>query len=349
MTKLLKFSSFYFNVKKSDMKLRAFAFHSQRHYLPRCWFVFLIIFICCAKFTVINVHAIEFQSKSLSKGTPVIGAEGAKPFKPCPPTSSHDSERRVLYVATCDSRDGWKEFMATKTWNVTGYSLRMGSSAGVRHASAIHGPSTGITSLQSLPLEMKNVCKGRAWGGFLTKPLLYLDWIKGLPMTSERGGDTHVILMDSDTFWATNDLTSIWNKYDCARNGRDLLLSTEMSCWVGRYCTQEDRFRYYNHTSHTPSYSPFLNSGVVMGKISAVQAMLEYVIANNQSYYITYFKNKFDDQYAYTDYAFKVAGLNAVALDYHQQLLASFSIHAPGDPYEDGWPFSCRTRESDTR
>jgi len=51
--------------------------------------------------------------------------------------------------------------------------------------------------------------------------------------------------------------------------------------------------------------------------------MLEHVITNNASYFITYHKEKFDDQYAYTDYAFKIAP-QEVALDYHQQLLASF-------------------------
>jgi hypothetical protein len=107
--------------------------------------------------------------------------------------------------------------------------------------------------------------------------------------------------------------------------------------------------RYYNHTPSTPSFSPFLNSGVVMGKIEPVMKMLEYVIANNQSYYITYFKHKFDDQLAYTDYAFNVVGREVAMVDYHQQLLASFSIHAPGDPYEDGWPFSCRTLDTDER
>lgn len=83
--------------------------------------------------------------------------------------------------------------------------------------------------------------------------------------------------------------------------------------------------------------------------LSLFFSALQYVIAHNESYYITYFKRKFDDQYAYTDYAFVVKGLNEVAVDYHQQLLASFSIHAPGDPYEDGWPFSCRTRNEDER
>ena len=281
-----------------------------------------------------------------------IHAKGLIPFVACPPSSFPHSEKRGLYVATCDSRDGWKEFMALKTWNVTGYNLRNGNSGVITSSSSSSSSSTP-------PLSMENVCKGHPWGGFLTKPLLYLAWLKTLPLKTDKGGDNHVILMDSDTFWSVPEtengsdsgITSIWNKYDCARQGRDVLLSTEMSCWIGRYCTQEDMYRYYNHTSSTPSVSPFLNSGVVMGKIQPVVRMLEYVIANNQSYYITYFKSKFDDQYAYTDYALKVVGLGpqGVMVDYYQQLLASFSIHAPGDPHEDGWPFSCRTLDEDTR
>lgn len=248
----------------------------------------------------------------------------AVPYQACPKSIS--PETRDLYVATCDSRGEWKEFMALKTWNATGHLLR--------------------TSPNSI--DMLNVCKGKRWEGFLTKPLLYLRWIKGLPLKSSRGGDNHVILMDSDTFWASNDLGQIWNKYDCARGDKHMLLSTEMSCWVGRYCTIEDLHRYYNYTDSAPSYSPYVNSGIVMGKIAEVKEMLEYVIANNQSYYTTYFKRKFDDQYAYTDYALKIRP-DVVTLDFHQQLLASFSIHAPGDPYEDGWPFACKSRDGDDR
>ena len=48
--------------------------------------------------------------------------------------------------------------------------------------------------------------------------------------------------------------------------------------------------------------------------------MLEYVVAHNKSYYITYTKkHKFDDQYAIADYAIKIAP-HEVALDYHQQV-----------------------------
>lgn len=53
-------------------------------------------------------------------------------------------------------------------------------------------------------------------------------------------------------------------------------------------------------------------------------------------------KMKFDDQFAIADYAIVVAA-NDVALDVHQQLLASCSIHAPPVPEEDGWPFVCKT------
>ena len=244
---------------------------------------------------------------------------GAVEYKPCPMKTT--IEKRDLYVATCDTRSGWKEFQALKGWNITGHALN-----------------------RVAGLPMKNVCTGRNWqqmGGFLTKPLLYLDYIKSLPKESAQKGDVYIILMDSDTFWASSSLKSIWNKFDCARGDKELILSTEMSCWIGRYCTQEDLFRYYNHTPSTPSYSPFVNSGIVMGRTDVVRRMLEYVIENNKKYYITYFRNKFDDQYAYADYALKVRP-EEVTFDYHQQLLASFSMHAPGVPHEVGWPFVCK-------
>ena len=43
-------------------------------------------------------------------------------FKACP--NNHHGDKRKLYVATCDTRGGWKEFQALKVWNATGLSLR---------------------------------------------------------------------------------------------------------------------------------------------------------------------------------------------------------------------------------
>jgi hypothetical protein len=260
-----------------------------------------------------------------------------KEFVPCKAPSSVELEVRDLHVATCDSREGWKEFMALRTWNATGYPLH-----------TIDASTNDATLNPQGSIPMTNVCKAHKWEGFLTKPLLYLEWIKSLPIKSARGGENHVILMDSDTFWSPSNTNDIWKKYDCARNNKDILMSTEMSCWVGRYCTDEDIQKYYNNTGSTPSYSPFLNSGVVMGTVTSIRSMLEYVITNNSTYFIKHVKTKFDDQFAYTDYAFKVNPDN-VALDYHQQLFASFSIHAPGDPHEEGWPFACRSLDTDDR
>mmetsp|Transcript_24342 Transcript_24342/g.54177 ORF Transcript_24342/g.54177 Transcript_24342/m.54177 type:complete len:349 (+) Transcript_24342:146-1192(+) len=238
-------------------------------------------------------------------------------YHPCP--MSTQQENRILHVATCDTRSGWKEFMALKWWNVTGEALR----------SDVH---------------MLNVCRGKNWGsnGFLTKPLTYLAHIQtllALPHPELR----HIILMDSDTFWATTALSKVWNKYDCARGDKHLVVSTEMSCWVGRYCQPPDLARWYGNSSATPSYSPFVNSGVVMGRLGEAATMLQYVVDNNQSYYTTYVKRKFDDQYAIADYAISIAP-HLVALDYSQQISASASIHAPGEPPDHGWPFVCLNR-----
>lgn len=240
-------------------------------------------------------------------------------FVPC--GEKTEAEDRKLIVATCDTRSGWKEFHAMKIWNITGKSLREDG------------------------LYMKNVCKGENWGrlGFLTKPLLYLNFIKPY-LTRPDAAKTHVILMDSDTFWAAEKIKDLWRNYDCARGNKHLVVSTEMSCWVGRYCGQEDLDRWYSNPKAIPSYSPFVNSGVLMGRVDKVAEMLDFVVRNNQSYYTTYGKKyKFDDQLAIADYALKVAPVDA-AVDYHQLISASCSIHAPGDPPDEGWPFLCKNR-----
>ena len=247
-------------------------------------------------------------------------------YAPCvSEVSSESKETRRLFVATCDTRSGWKEFVSLKMWNTTGHNLR----------------NDGVV--------MKNVCTGKNWGanGYLTKPLIYMDFVKSLNILSTEQSPIYVILMDSDTFWAVDNVQAIWKKFDCARGKKEVVLSTEMSCWVGRYCKKEDLDRWYNSSfiKQTPSYSPFANSGVVIGSTSKVLKMLEYVVANNKSYYIKYTnKLKFDDQYAIADYALNIAPQD-IALDYHQQLLASFSIHTPNSPPDEpGWPFVCKNQ-----
>lgn len=236
----------------------------------------------------------------------------------CPPKQGE--ETRKLFVATCDTRFGWKSHWALRAWNTTGHKLR-----------------------ERDGLSMINVCYDKSWQahGFLTKPILYKKFMLGLP------ADSYVILMDSDTFWSAENLKSIWHKFDCARGNKEVVLSTEMQCWVGRYCTAADLERWYKNLADTPSYSPFANSGIVMGRTDLVIDMLKYVIQHNKEYFTEKPGNKykFDDQYAIADYAISIKP-ELVALDYHQQLLASFSVHAPqtGPHFDPNWGFVCKRK-----
>jgi hypothetical protein len=144
-------------------------------------------------------------------------------YRECEKSSS--SENRILHIATCDTRHGWKEFKALQPWNITGQKVK----------------SDGVQS-------MKNVCKGGNWGalGFLTKPLTYLAHIRKI-LSETNPTDVpllHIILMDSDTFFAVNTMSEVWRHYDCARNGMSAVMSTEMSCWMGRYCKDGTVFTF---------------------------------------------------------------------------------------------------------
>jgi hypothetical protein len=246
-------------------------------------------------------------------------------YKECGGTisSNTNNERRILHIATCDTRHGWKEFKALQPWNITGQKLKL----------------DGVAT-------MSNVCKGGHWGvlGFLTKPLTYLAHIRRI-IAEGNPNDVqlmHIVLMDSDTFWAVDKLSDVWQHYDCARQGANAVMSTEMSCWMGRYCNDEDIAKWYQTLSTTPSYSPFANSGVIMGQISSVAKLLQFVVDNNASYWTTYGKKfKFDDQYAYADYTIRVFP-GEIALDYHQQIAGSFSMHMSPIPIDEGWPFICK-------
>lgn len=238
-------------------------------------------------------------------------------FVPCARAPSA-TETRALHAITCDTRAGWRSRQALKAWNVTGENLRL----------------DGVT--------MRNVCHGRRWEGFITKPRLYLEYAEALPRTSAQGGLTHLLFMDSDTFWSVNTVASLWRGYDCARGGRDLLVSTEMSCWVGRYCNQTDVARWYADDV-PPTFSPFVNSGVAMGTAEAVARMLRFVIDNQAAYFVhpPGGRVKFDDQLAIADYV-QHHSAGAVALDFRQTLFGSAAAIGDTALHRNRQPFVCR-------
>ena len=208
--------------------------------------------------------------------------------------------------------------IALRIWNATGHALR----------------EQGVTML--------NVCYGKLWEGYVTKLYYYLEHIRSFPRISRTGGRLHVLLMDSDTFFSADEVRSIWERYDCARQGKDLVLSTEMSCWVGRHCTEEDVQHFY--ASHlSPSYSPFINAGAAMGTIDQLVKVLDYIVSHNYNYYISLpnGRTRFDDQYALADY-FRSRANGSIALDHHQQLFGAFASIGYLKDYPNIRPHVCR-------
>ena len=159
----------------------------------------------------------------------------------------------------------------------------------------------------------------------------------------------HIIIMDSDTFWSVNHVSSIWPLYDCIRGDKDIIVSTELGCWMGTHCNKNDTDKWYpsHRIMNIPSFSVFVNSGVVMGKALALRDMLAYILRHNESYLTHNIKKKppvyqFHDQHAIADYAIRV-NPDAVALDYYQQFVGSFGIEiAGGDKIS---PVVCKGRD----
>jgi hypothetical protein len=256
-----------------------------------------------------------------------VGAVSGSPMRKTPPPSCADYGRggkdaRVLHTAVCNTRA--KGIYMDGAWNSTGNRL--------------------ISSSPPGRVTMDNACALTRWGGFLTKPLKYREYVsKLLSAYKARGLDPDesavVMLTDSDTMWSVRDVETVLRKYDCVRRGRHLVMATETSCWVGRYCLKEDIDLFYSQLQST-SYSSFMNSGLLIGAPTAVLSLLEDIIVNNATYVVPKYMGslKYDDQYAFAHYMRKHP--EAVALDYHQVLFGSFSIAAVS-PRNHTVPFVC--------
>jgi hypothetical protein len=99
--------------------------------------------------------------------------------------------------------------------------------------------NVSLLDLEAEGVYSENVCYGKPWTGFITKPTTYINYMK-----NHLDDNSYAILMDSDTmFSGVSSVAQLWNKYDCilkksepGNARRDVVMSTETSCWVGQYC-----------------------------------------------------------------------------------------------------------------
>jgi hypothetical protein len=239
-----------------------------------------------------------------------------------------DRQLRVVICETKGSRIlGWMKNDPLLVWNATGIPLR------------------------SQGLSMINVCEGLNWwenqNELLTKPMAYYRYLSKLVKNEykDKIDQRYVILMDSDTLWSVNDIDEIWRRFDCVRGNKEVIVSTEMGCWMGFHCTKNDTDHWYPNVRDIPSSSPFLNSGVIMGKASILEEMLQYILAHSKSYLTLDAVRKipvmrFHDQHAVADYALRIKP-ELFAPDYHQLFAGGFGIELPNGPSES--PVACKT------
>ena len=201
---------------------------------------------------------------------------------------------RVLYILTCETRSEdipthWKDTMPAL--------LRDDSIRGV------------------------NMCSQRdRWLSFLWKYSRLLKTLRTIARQHEGHlSRVHVVFADADTFWSNPSVSSLWDQYDRVRGSKHLVVSSEMNCWVGSICSDDVLRRLYSNFSSTPSHSPFLNSGFIMGSVSSVLTMATYLVKNSDTW------QPFDDQHAVSDYALRLRP-EEVALDYHQNMCGSFLV-----------------------
>ena len=155
------------------------------------------------------------------------GSFSKKDVPVCSDISPKD-RKRILKIVVCSTKDAKympeisnlsePKYFRRGIWNITGNNLLQAGGS---------------------ELEMINVCANVKWNGFLTKPATYLSYAQNLQILAKQKGisddDIAIMFVDSDTFWSTHSVDSIFQKYDCIRKGKSLVMSTEISCWVGRY------------------------------------------------------------------------------------------------------------------
>ena len=89
---------------------------------------------------------------------------------------------------------------------------------------------------------------------FLAKPTHYYKQVNAAIFNEQTAGrkieNAYGMLLDSDIFWSDPTLNELFQRYECTRNGRDLVVSTELNCWLGKNVFKCFIYLY----SHTTKY-----------------------------------------------------------------------------------------------
>lgn len=249
-------------------------------------------------------------------------------------TSLHQTKR--LYIFCVQSGNGYKfhrymltfitsvsELTSINITNKTNFNVNLFNNLNSNHNN--HNNNNLKLKILQVNWDSKSSLK------FLTKPLAYLteinEIIKNNKLNNEDINDSYGLLVDSDILWSNYTLMEIWNKYESTRNNKPIVVSSELNCWIGKFCSKEDIQHVYFSKTET-GYSSFINSGAIIGTISSLQHMLQNLTTDYKLYFLKTDKGYvYDDQYAFSLYARDNPHL--VTVDSHQVLFGTFQIYDP--------------------
>lgn len=168
------------------------------------------------------------------------------------------------------------------------------------------------------------------YAGHGVKLQAYMDFLSSVNRERLQAAtcDVLIILADGSDVIINNihvlEVESRWKSFN-----NDIVLSTEMSCWIGHFCTQDDVKTYYSSPADTDSPSIFINSGGMIGRLHALWKL--FCEASKALYKVNPLT---DDQWALT--ALYVHNKNLatkhrlkIQLDHRQLLFGSFTyVHS---------------------
>jgi hypothetical protein len=158
-------------------------------------------------------------------------------------------------------------------------------------AQAWHQSLLGVkrrSSVSRNKVVIHNLCVGKKWGGLSQKVRSYLEFCTNFFASNDgtsKGSDVF-LFADSDAIWSSVDVDNILRRYDRVRAGKDLVVvSSEMSCYAGHRCRQEDLQLFLSNPLITrierPSYSSFINSGFWISSPAAALHMLRDIATHD--------------------------------------------------------------------
>ena len=203
--------------------------------------------------------------------------------------------------------------------------------------------------------EVQNVCEGLDWGGTIMKPRQVIEYMETLLAAGAMPDDLIMFVDGADALFNLGSTQELVAAYKTAAAEKPILVSTELTCWVGDFCSISTASLLYPLDRLGPTRSNYVNAGAFMGPIQDLMQYLHAVV-------IYYDQERaarggyMDDQMAFAHLATSYEWRQSVALDTTWQVFGSLLVAKPQNDTtpklpmyypRPGYKFTCTAPGSD--